>query len=256
MNLIKHLCRIGLALILSCCSKANEPRTFYDDETAFLLCDMASSAIDYDPKVTLTACNQVLTKNEIESAKEIEAYFGRGVAHRKLGDLDFSEKDLEKARRLSSNRPDILRMLAWTHRESAEYDLAVDIYNEAVLSEPNNWQGYLSRCVVLGADLKRYRDALPDCLKTIELGHISDDSIYFTSFTYNQLQQYSKAIGVIETHSDNSSASARIYEEYLVALIAKGELDKARRVLAAAGKHYPDAIDIDHYNNNIAAAAR
>jgi len=230
---------IGVGLLaLSSCERAE-----YDDKLGLVdadFCFTSRSALDYQADLALAACDQLLSSPDSLNPNELfEAYFNRGLTKRELGDLDGSKLDLQKAVELSGDDDDAIRMLAWTFREIGEYQQSVDLYGRAIELAPDNWRGYLSRCVVLGDGLGDHQSALQDCQKAISLGHISDDTIFFTSHLMNQLGSHAAAAELIEQYSDRDTVSARVYEQYILALLGLKDDLRAIRALDAAKSEFP-----------------
>ena len=204
-------------------------------------CFTDRGALDYDAQAVLLACDALLAKSDqISSADLFEGLYSRGLTKRELLDLEGSESDLRDALELEPERDDVVRMLAWTLREKGDLESALILYNRAIEMMPDDWQGYLSRCVVLGAGLGRYEEAVSDCQQAISLDFITDDTVFFTSNALNKIGSHHDAVELIEEHSDKEFTSARVYEEYIIALIRLSEHVKARRALNAAIDEYPE----------------
>ncbi len=203
-------------------------------------CFTDRGALDYDADAVLKACDELLKQGDELSAEDtFEGFYSRGLTKRELNDLEGSERDLRKALELEPERDDVVRMLAWTLREKGDLVGALSLYNRAIEMMPDDWQGFLSRCVVLGAGLKRYAEAAADCQNAISLGGINDDTVFFASNALNQIGSYKDAVELIEAHSDKDFTSARVYEEYIVALIGLNEIVKAGHALNAATDEFP-----------------
>ena len=143
-------------------------------------CFTDRGALDYDADAVLNACDELLRQgDELSLEDTFEGFYSRGLTKRELNDLEGSERDLRKALELEPERDDVVRMLAWTLREKGDLVGALSLYNRAIEMMPGDWQGFLSRCVVLGAGLKRYAEAAADCQNAISLGGINDDTVFF-----------------------------------------------------------------------------
>lgn len=233
---------IGLTLILSSAACNNVERVADEEQIDVTYCFTDRGDLDYDAPVVLHACNLLLSRgDQLTSDERFEGFYARGLTKRELADLDGSEADLRTALELEPDRDDVVRMLAWTLREKGDLEGALILYNRAIEMMPDDWQGYLSRCVVLGAGLGRYDEAVADCQKAIALDFISDDTVFFTSNALNKVGSHQGAIDLIEQHSDKEFTSERVYEEYIIALIRVEQTDKAWRALHAAIDEHPES---------------
>lgn len=236
--------RLALSLIpafaLAACDDAvpeTEPQTI---DVQYCFTDRG--ALDYDAEAVLLACDALLAQSDQISSEDLfEGFYSRGLTKRELLDLNGSEADLRNALELEPERDDVVRMLAWTLREKGDLEGALILYDRAIDMMPDDWQGYLSRCVVLGAGLGRYEEAVSDCQKAISLDFITDDTVFFTSNALNKTGSHQDAVELIEAHSDKEFTSARVYEEYVVALIRLSEHEKASRALNAAMDEHPES---------------
>jgi len=237
-------------LSLAGCEATSDNNDDSSSDTAF--CFTSRSALDYRAELALAACNRLLADPKNLSPEDLfEAYFNRGLTKREIGDLEGSKTDLQHAVELGSDRDDAIRMLAWTFRGLGEYRQSVELYTQAIKMAPNNWQGYLSRCVVLGFGMADHRSAVDDCQKAISLGHISDDTIFFTSHSLNQIGSFRETVELIDEHSDRDTVSARVYEEYILALIGLNDKIRAQRALEAAKSEYPSDNSFDELATSV-----
>ena len=250
--------RISLILILilglSACD--NEASDAIPHPIDVQYCFTDRGELDYDANAVLNACDLLLEKsNELSAEDVFGGFYSRGLTKRELNDLDGSEIDLRKALELKPERDDVVRMLAWTLRENGDLEGALTLYNRAIEMMPDEWQGFLSRCVVLGVGLGRYPEAAADCQKAISLGGINEDTVFFASNALNQIGSYEDAVQLIEAHSDREFTSERVYEEYIFALIQLSEFNKARRALIYAIDEYPENDRLQNLANKLTQKA-
>ena len=223
-------------------SDAEEIASTVDQNAAESDCYIERYAPDYSPDLVISGCTLALDA-ELTDAERSEALVNRGNAYRDLEELAQSRADLEAAIALTSDDASALRMLGWTYRELGEIELAETALTKAISLSPDNWQGYLSRCVVRGHDASEHEQAAKDCLMAIELDHTSDDSVFFASYNLNQIGEFEQSVSIIETYSEEAELSPRVYEQYIVALEGKREFEKAIRIAEAASYNYPDIAD-------------
>lgn len=226
-------------LMMSCKQEAVEVQIAGSPDDCFIDDDDPS----YAPKVVISGCRAALSAPASVEA-EAEARFQLGIALRNDGDLEASRAELEKARELSAEDASGLRMLAWTYREIGEHELAEQTLSEAIELEPDHWQGYLSRCVVRGDGLKNHQAAADDCQRVLDLGHESDDSVFFASYSYNELGRFDKTISIIERYAEGGGIGARVYEEYIYALESAGHTDKSLKTAEAAVYNHPESASL------------
>lgn len=226
-------------LMMSCKQEAVEVQFAGSPDDCFIDDDDPS----YSPKVVIAGCRAALRDPPSVEA-EAEARFQLGIALRNDGDLEASRAELEKARELSADDASGLRMLAWTYREIGEHELAELTLSEAIELEPDHWQGYLSRCVVRGHGLKNHQAAADDCQRVLDLGHESDDSVFFASYSYNELGRFDETISIVEQYADGGDLSARVYEEYIFALESAGQTSKALNTAEAAIYNHPESASL------------
>lgn len=230
---------VSVSVIAACVDEPAETQIAAVPDDCFIDDDHPA----YVPGIVIAGC-QALLNDSPSTIAEAEARFNLGVALRNDGQLEASRLELEKARDLSANDASGLRMLAWTYREVGEYKLADETLTEAIELEPDHWQGYLSRCVVRSDGLKSYHAAAHDCQRVIDLGHESDDSVFFASYSYNELGRFNDTISIVENFADAGGLSARVYREYIYALESAGQTSKALRTAEAAVYNHPESASL------------
>lgn len=106
---------------------------------------------------------------QISSEKEdIQAIYLRGIAYRKLGDLNASLKDFDRAISINPQQADLLCDRAIVYHFMQKGDAAIADMNRAVEMEPENPFRYSSRAYIREM-LKDTKGAIADYNKAIEL---------------------------------------------------------------------------------------
>lgn len=75
------------------------------------------------------------------------AYYIRGLANRRLNNLDYAIADYNKTLELDPNYVDAYVSRGFVHATKRNYDLAMRDYNAAIKLDPNNEQAYINRAV-------------------------------------------------------------------------------------------------------------
>lgn len=75
------------------------------------------------------------------------AYYLRGLANRRLNNLDYALADYNKSIELDPNYVEAYVSRGFVHASKRNYDMALKDYNTAIKLDPNNEQAYINRAV-------------------------------------------------------------------------------------------------------------
>lgn len=246
MHIRPVLAILCLSLLSACANEGGEAQLAGSSDDCFIDDDDPL----YAPRVVIAGC-RIALGNSPTADTEFEARLNLGIALRNDGQLQASRTELERAREMSADDASGLRMLAWTYRELGEPELADDTLTIAIELAPEHWQGYLSRCVVRGSDLHDHQAAAGDCQRVLDLGHESDDSVFFAGYTYNELGQFDATINIVERYAETGGLSARVYEEYIIALDGSGQTNKALKTAEAAMYNHPESTSLQRMRESL-----
>jgi tetratricopeptide (TPR) repeat protein len=93
-----------------------------------------------------------------------EAYYYRGLANRRLNNLDWAVADYNKALELDPNYTTVYISRGFVFALQKKYDMAIRDYSTAIKLDPNEKQAYINRSIVY-KDLGKTKDANEDLAK-------------------------------------------------------------------------------------------
>ena len=172
-----------------------------------------------------------------KSPGKARPFNGRGVAHKKNGELEKAIADYSEAIRLDPSFSDALNNRGLIYKSLNQIDKAISDYDRAIEVDPSNAEVYSNRCVAyyLKGD---YSLAIGDCTKSIELDPRSAEAYINRGACYESQNLPENALKDYE-------AALRIDDTLAQAYYNKGVAHQAMKDLPAAIRDYSEAIHLD-----------
>lgn len=151
-----------------------EAKEYYNREAYDVAIKLYTQALEIDPNNDLT-------------------YNDRGVAYRRLDQLEQAIVDYNKAIQLNPNASAYYCNRASAYYNSKQYEPALADLNKTIQLDPNDYDAYYYRGLTY-YNLKQYEPALADFNKLIKFLPDDVDLLYNRALTYEQLKEYKKAL--------------------------------------------------------------
>jgi tetratricopeptide (TPR) repeat protein len=161
---------------------------------------------------------------QISSEKEdIQAIYLRGIAHRKIGRLDASLKDFDKAIGINSQNPDLFSDRAITYNLMQRGQEAIKDMNAAVALDPDNPYRYSCRAYIREL-LDDSAGAIEDYQKAITLDATDEVSLNNLGVLQEKLGKISEAKKSFQASDDILKKKGKYTENKATTNLKKDEL--------------------------------
>ena len=161
-----------------------------------------------------------------ENPEYYYGYTNRAAAHRKLEKYDLAKADLEKAKAIAPESPDVLRGYGHLCSDLKMYDLSIEYYTQAVEAEPNSYYSHYNRGWVY-IQTKEYKKGLTDFEEAIKANPAKSNSYLNRGLCLYYLGQYNKAIEDFKYAIDHDDNLKYSYNNMANAYHKLGQPDQA-----------------------------
>lgn len=167
----------------------------------------------------------------------------RGMAYMQLQDYASAEKDLYAAIKQSRKSYAVYRTLYSALEAQGKDDEAKQILNDALQLSGSSGEDYYNRGMIY-VDLQDYTNAVDMLNKSYDKGYkaalLGLGEVSYTQQDYDTaLTYYGKYFDEVDISSVDASLAAKVYNQYAVVLLAKGEYEKAAQA-CESGLTYND----------------
>ena len=197
------------------------------------------------PSVRIVACTAALESKALTSTNLPSGYLNRGQAYRAVGDATRARADFAEAIRLFDSQTDASKLdanyfqqRAVAHHAVGDSAKAISDYSSAIGREPADARAYANRGILLSTKQDKYREAIADFSKALELVPYNVDVLLLRANAYLSVSE----IGAAKA---DAQRAAQLAPEDPRAMMMRGLTSARQGDLDHAFEDYSEAIRLE-----------